>query len=408
MSRRRLLAGHPVLQNLLLAVASLAICLVALEVTVRLLQRGETIYPLVYYNTEDPDVTLWCYDDHATTVPDYDLRQTVPYRSIVYRSTEGNRPALRGLPYTEVPLAIEVRRNADGFRERPFEELQERGDLVLVVGDSFCFGQGVRAEDRFTNLLEARLRGPQPERDLAVVNLCRASADIEQIHGYLMENLPRFPRARQVLYVYNLNDPIRDESLQQQQHYINDLMHLREHKIVAFLPAVLSPLGRSALVRWVLTRIHNERVTRETEDWYRQLHGENSGWAATEALIEKMHHLCRENGVELTLAIFPLLHQLGDYPLKDVHARVEQLCASRGIPCIDLLPAFEGAETASLWVHPTDFHPNHLAHQRVVPLLEAVLAEPGTTADRRSPAAVSTPAPVSPRSASESLPDRHP
>jgi lysophospholipase L1-like esterase len=376
MSRLRSLARYPALQNLLLLAASLAVCLVILEVAVRLLQRGGTVYPLVYYNTEDPDVTLWCYDEHARTVPDWDLREEAPYRSISYRSTEGNRAALRGLPFTEVPLAIEVRRNAEGFRERPFEDLQEHGELVLVVGDSFCFGQGVRAEDRFTELLEGRLRALQPERDLAVVNLCRASADIEQIHAYLIENLQRFPRARRVLYVYNLNDPVRDEPLQQQQRYINDLMHLREHKIVAFLPPVLRPLGRSALVRFVLTRIHNERVTRETEHWYRQLHADNAGWATTAALIEEMQRHCQDNGVELTLSIFPLLHQLGDYPLREVHERVEQLCAEREIPCIDLLPAFAGAETRSLWVHPTDFHPNHIAHQRVVPLLEAALARP--------------------------------
>jgi len=45
--------------------------------------------------------------------------------------------------------------NADGFRaSREFDEPDDRL-RVLVVGDSFVFGQGVRAEDRVTEQLEA-------------------------------------------------------------------------------------------------------------------------------------------------------------------------------------------------------------------------------------------------------------
>lgn len=53
------------------------------------------------------------------------------------------------------PEAIPLVSNSDGFRNsREFDERDER-IRILVVGDSFIFGQGVRAEDRTTEILEA-------------------------------------------------------------------------------------------------------------------------------------------------------------------------------------------------------------------------------------------------------------
>ena len=75
----------------------------------------------------DPDVgyTLW------------------PGATTVYRSPETSRET--------IPLVS----NSDGFRtSREFDEHDER-TRILIVGDSFVFGQGVRAEDRVTEQLES-------------------------------------------------------------------------------------------------------------------------------------------------------------------------------------------------------------------------------------------------------------
>jgi hypothetical protein len=50
---------------------------------------------------------------------------------------------------------IPVVSNSDGFRNsREFDERDGR-PRILVTGDSFVFGQGVRAEDRLTEQLES-------------------------------------------------------------------------------------------------------------------------------------------------------------------------------------------------------------------------------------------------------------
>ena len=355
--------------NGLVVVVSIGVFLAVTEGVVRILQARGRTYPLVYYETEDPAVTLWCYDEKLSSIPDYDLRKGSPYHRITWHGSEGLGPGLQDLPYTRVPLALEVRNNADGFRERPFEELATERNLTLVVGDSFCFGQGVRARDRLSDRLEGLWRARSPDASARVANLCRASADIEEIADILASGLDRLPNASRVLYVYNLNDVIRSPSLQERQKYINDLMHLREYNVGQLLPFLLRPAGRSAAVRWAMYRISRPRITLDTEDWYRRLYADNPGWPETQRRIVEMDRLCRSRGMELIVAVFPILHRLDDYPFTGIHAALTGFCAGHGIRCIDLLPAFRGLDARTLWVHPTDFHPNHLAHARVAEFL---------------------------------------
>ena len=66
-----------------------------------------------------------------------------------------------GDPYDTLPEGNRVayRLNGFGFRDGPVADwLNAEGYRILVVGDSFTFGEGVRAEDRFTEVLEAELR----------------------------------------------------------------------------------------------------------------------------------------------------------------------------------------------------------------------------------------------------------
>lgn len=346
---------------------SLALTFAHLEIAVRVWDRLSRVYPLTYYDTEDPAVTLWCYDEGFRGIVDHDLRTATPYRSIRYHGTEGLGPGLEGVSHLEVPMAVEVRLNANGFRERPFEVLERLRSLTLVVGDSFCFGQGVRVADRLTERLESRGAG-------TFANLCRASANLEEIAGILESGLDALPNAAAVVYVYNLNDPVRDESVEASQPYIDDFMHLRGYNVIRMLPPRFRILGRSALLRWGLRRVYGSRVHAETETWYRRLYEDGPGWEASAAILRRMNETCRRRGIPFEMVIFPVLHDLDRYPFRAVHAKIADFGASSGFPVVDLLPAFEGRNEEDLQVHPTDFHPNHLGHEVAARFLSARLA----------------------------------
>lgn len=122
----------PLLGTLALVVGSVCFALAVAEAGLRMLDwyppppvLVEPLNPELY--TADPDVG---YRMHAN------LRTTYRYP----------------LPQSDpIPLSA----NSSGFRDaRDFGEQNGR-PRVLVVGDSFVFGEGVRAEDRLTEVLES-------------------------------------------------------------------------------------------------------------------------------------------------------------------------------------------------------------------------------------------------------------
>lgn len=65
--------------------------------------------------------------------------------------------------------------NSDGFRDIEFYPKKDSEFLILVVGDSLVYGQGLRIKDRFSNLLQKRLNKIRKTR---VYNLGRCGANI--------------------------------------------------------------------------------------------------------------------------------------------------------------------------------------------------------------------------------------
>ena len=162
-------------------------------------------------------------------------------------------------------------------------------------------------------------------------------------------------------------------------------MHVRRYNIRNYLPAVLRPLGRSAAVRWLLGRVHSDRITRETVAWYRDLHADSPSWSRTRQLIVEMNDACRSRGIEFQLVVFPILHRLEDYPFTGVHGRLAELAREHGIGFLDLLPAFSGQHAETLWVHPTDHHPNPDAHRRAADHLARALGHDQSSNDLVKP-----------------------
>ena len=188
--------------KLLLVVASLAVTALVIEVSFWLFARSEQIYPLVYYETVDPNLDLWCYDEHFAGTPDWDLRRAHPYGKLTYLGNANNDSTLANLLPFKVPNAIEMRRNEEQLRERPMAEFDEQNaKIVLVIGDSFGFGQGIRVAERFFEYLGDSIESRAPSGALSAFQcLCPGyeyQAD-RQDHGALCRVLCS-GRARRVL-----------------------------------------------------------------------------------------------------------------------------------------------------------------------------------------------------------------
>jgi hypothetical protein len=79
-----------------------------------------------------------------------------------------------------------------------------------------------------------------------------------------------------------------------------------------------------------------------------------------------MGGMCRERGVPLVVAIFPLFgNPLDDrYPFAEIHAKVVQAAGEAGAKVVDLLPLYRGLDWKLLVVDGADDeHPNEIAHR---------------------------------------------
>ena len=367
--------------TLLLVVASLAVSVLVVEGSFWLFTRwAEPTYPAIYYETEESGVWLECYDDHFAGTPDQVCEGELTYAG---NANIGFYSHLENLSPRKVPNAIEVRKNEEGLRERPMAAFDaERDKIVVVVGDSFGFGRGVRVVERFSNVLETRLNREYPAEHYRFFNGCRPGWPTERIAPRMERYVESFARVERVVYSFTLNDPIRrgrldkwyrelrgvtvkNERLLTLDGEFNNLVGLVSNsKAARFLAG-----WDSYALRWFAVRLQQQQTARETIEWYRQLYTTNPHWPETQELLRQMKDYCEARGIAFSLVVWPLFYQLEAYPLTEVHEIIETVAQQEGIHSVDLLPLFAGKDAQQYWVHPTDFHPNGRAHAEAAAFL---------------------------------------
>lgn len=282
------------------------------------------------------------------------------------------------------PYGVDLRFNSRLCREGEFGPRRAGVRRVVVIGDSFTEGQGVRGEDTYPKRLEALLNAVEPGR-WEVWNCGRRGVDFPELFQIFRELLAFDPDI--VVYGMVLNDPAQSRSFHARQAYVNDWIMDRGHMAGAEGERE-PPLLESRLVSFVRDRLERRRVGRETTRWYREIYGapNREGWEETQGYIREMRRTMRERGGAFLLVSWPLLIGLeGEYPFAGVSEEIARFCREAGIPQRDLLPVFRGRSSTSLWVHPLDMHPNEIAHRLAAEdLLPAVRAL--APAERDAPA----------------------
>lgn len=265
----------------------------------------------------------------------------------------------------QTPWCVRYQLNSYGFRETELAPLPATGVTRLaLVGDSFVFGEGVPDDQTLSRQL-APLLGSSVE----CLNAGRPGMNTAQEVARVRQLVDEWQIHRAVV-VFIANDIGLAPELARRQKYIFDLMNFRDqpwqaHERSRWLGS--SRLWRMAGWKWDLAR-----VTRDTIRWYQDSYDPRFNAAELDNLAGQFHALARVPECPAALVLFPLLEGLdGDYPLANVHRRVQGLAEQAGLPVLDLAPEFAGQPTAELWVHPTDHHPNG----RALSLAAAAIAE---------------------------------
>lgn len=308
--------------------------------------------------------------------------------------TLSDDPLLR---YALIPNthAGQVRINRHGFRGSDIPRRKPPGTFRIVcVGDSICFGYGVRQDETFSARLEQCLNHcfASPQRRFEVLNFGVTGYNIVQVAQTLRQRSIEF-EPDLILYAYCLNDP-QDFSYEFDalyNHLNNAETRFREYVIApAHRLAVRSRLY--ALLRYAAEAATPEGLklhglTKDPQfrhlqngsyvDYYTRLHRDPPGRARLEDELAAIARIARAHDTPACVVLFPLFVESKGYPFLALHRQVSALATARRFSVIDLtvpFRIFKDDEFQSMYADP--FHPTPDGHTvAAVAILRGLLAQ---------------------------------
>lgn len=239
--------------------------------------------------------------------------------------------------------------NRYGLRGPDFSAQKPPGvTRILILGDSFVFGEGVKDEDTVTAQLQ-RLLNARGNETFEIINTAVGSWDTDCEVNYLERyGLSFEPDIVMVGYV--LNDTPSDIGVDMWDNVTSTSQNraLRESYLVSYVYSMIAQRTRTR--RFVAEMVASARERRNE-------------WEYSFAALSRGQELATSIGARYIVFIYPFLYELSDrYPFTGLHAMVVDYCRAHDIEVIDLLPDYIGSRASDLWVHPRDPHPNAKGH----------------------------------------------
>lgn len=259
--------------------------------------------------------------------------------------------------------------NSYFFRDRDFDGVKKEGVVRIgVLGDSIAFGGGIEnVEDRFSNILEKKLRGAG--FNVEVYNLGAPGYDTDgEIQNYQTVKNLDFDI---VIWEYFLNDiqtlgkstgtKIIDSNSAQGNitSYISDKSFFFDFLYWRFSSKYNKTFGE----------LRKADLERYKDDDQLKNHKQQ---------IADFLGSLKQDNKKVVVIIFPFLYFLDqDYPAVDIHQIMSSHFRENGAEVIDMLDYLGGKRGRDLWASEFDSHPNEYVHRlaaeklfgKVVPLL---------------------------------------
>lgn len=259
--------------------------------------------------------------------------------------------------YFDDRMGIDHVHNSAGWRDLEHPLAKPPGTFrILGLGDSYLWGQGVRREDvcliRLEGILNERLA---PHRFETINSGLFAMNTVMERDSLREQGLQYSPDL--VIVHFVLND------VEEDVHRAGPKVEFFSDYTATYLrPDWLARHSHAwgwARQRWLKAtkgRAYVQQAVRSFDEGSRQ-------WLSCRQALIDIRDLCRQHGAGLLVVIFPFFHELnGDYPFQPIHDAVGRHCRAHNIPVLDLRDAYRAWNGPELWVHPTDQHPNEIAH----------------------------------------------
>jgi len=243
--------------------------------------------------------------------------------------------------------------NANGVRGPSLRPLLKGCPRILILGDSYTFGEGVSDGEVFSRMAEQRLK-EEYKFCVEIVNGGVSGYNSVQSLHRLKELLPGM-RPQGVILEYTPNDtqPPSRSHPKAVYHYAyswvwEDLMfHLLHNR-----PSFRRRLGIG------LRKLGNDGYLNHFEE-------DRWNWRASKDAVTEMAGICRENGLSFQIIQLPdFTKSFKKYPYHIIHSAVDVWAKELGIDVTDYYPFFQGEDSKDYSLF-EDGHPNARAHEKI-------------------------------------------
>jgi lysophospholipase L1-like esterase len=265
-------------------------------------------------------------------------------------------------------IQTHVRPNASHYRGEDFPRGAPRrpGEIrIAVVGDSYAYGQGIeREEDRFTELLEASLRGRGIPA--SVYNLSFPGNDTPQETEVVRNLYNEGSSADLLILAYVPNDMIQEQCSSPEFEAAKARLES--------VPAWVSFLTERSLA---LSLLYHRLVTFRDPGFLgydRMVLGcrrNDSSWQHHLLELGILVRFARLVAPTFAVVTFPLQHPAWERDEFDgLHRDLDDYWRSQGVPHLDLLPEFKKRPIRDLMAGRWDSHPGEEANRIVARAME--------------------------------------
>ncbi len=312
-------------KNLLLIVASLFFCFLA----------GELFFRLF------PSKDIQTNNEYAYRKEIGNWKFLTPHHSLGEKYAE--ELDHRGY-YKKHDYTIWFNFNQYGARWLTADEQQLQGKVVLLLGDSYTYGSGIRYEDTYSYLLQESMR--ENGREFTVLNFGKSGANSETcLQNY---NIVK-DRAEHHFVLYSL--------------HLNDLISFDTSYILRNQAFGLPGSRRSKFIEFVLKRM-NTYVGRQVKIKHLtspEIFETNYYHENMKAIVALKDQAIAE-GKQFRLALLPIFIDLQKDTFRPVYDGIKADLQERNIEFFDLTYGYESYSDASMWIFPVDQHPNEVAN----------------------------------------------
>jgi len=263
---------------------------------------------------------------------------------------------------------------------------------IVVLGDSYTFGQGVEKDRTFPAVLEKMLNGMGANVKFEVINLgfcgLNTMTEVQLLaeYGINPDTWAPDPAYRGLAYQpdlilleYTLNDSSTSWRVPGQVKSFDDRFRNGEVVLRVNSGAYSLPLpdrvdkfltmhsrlylalfsGYNQLLGLLGLREAGKGAVESTLSRY---HDNFDGWIWMNQALQQLSAIGKNTDTPVVMAIYPDMVSLSSYPFVSAHQKVKSKAESYGIATLDLLPSFQGRNERDLIATPFDAHPNARAH----------------------------------------------